>query len=65
MKNHTDSPPSFPSKVSLVGVYQTVRSYLLLAAWIEAMLESWRWHREGNHQLARKWKDEWDAIDRR
>ena len=65
MKNNTDSPPGFPSKVSLIGVHQTVRSYLLGAAWIEGMLESWRWHKAGNFQLAQKWKDEWDAMEGR
>jgi hypothetical protein len=65
MTNNADSSPGFPTKVSLVGVYQTVRNYLLSAAWIEAMLESWRWRREGNYQLAGKWKDELDVVDRR
>jgi hypothetical protein len=65
MENNTDLPPGFPTKVSLVGVYLTVRNYLLSAAWIEAMLETWHWRREGNYQLARKWKNEWDAMDKR
>jgi hypothetical protein len=61
----SEVPTGFPTKVSLVGVYEAIRSWLLCAAWIEAWLESWRWRREGNDQLARKWQDEADAANQR